>query len=279
MLTKIVRRGGVQNAKCIPSVLKMLSTSHNMYSTVDPDEMARFKKLSSIWWNEMGGMKPLHSMNKLRVPLVRDGLIHTGLVKKELINSPKPLKDMNILEVGCGGGILTEALARLGGNMTGIDASPELIEQANHHAKLDPSLSNNLTYSLVTVEDHATANHEKYDAVIASEVLEHVNEKQVFVTACVKCLKPGGSIFITTLNKTMASWIGGIVFAENILNIVPRGTHEWDKFIAPHQTQKMLEDNNCRTRVLHGMCYNFLTNKWMWISNTSVNYALHAVKS
>lgn len=277
MLTTFIPRRGPSYVKHVSSLWKTVSAAHSTSSTIDANEVSQFTKLSSEWWNEMGQIQPLHNMNKLRVPLVRDGLINTGVIKKEFIDTPKPLKDMCILEVGCGGGILTEPLARLGSNITGIDITPDLLEQATQHAALDPSLSS-LKYIMESVEDHANGNSEKYDAVVVSEVLEHVTEKKIFLEACVKCLKPGGSIFITTQNKTTLSWLGAIIFAEYIAGLVPRGTHEWDKFIAPHHTQRILEDYKCRTRIIHGMCFNVFTNSWSWSADTLINYALHAVK-
>lgn len=152
------------------------------------------------------------------------------------------------------GGILTEPLAKLGSKITGIDVSSELINQAKQHAAQNPSLRN-INYSLESIDEHVKNNTGKYDAVVASEVLEHVTDQKVFLEACVKCLKPKGSIFITTINKTTLSWLGGIVFAEYVLNFVPRGTHDWNKFIAPHQTQRILEDCKCLL-LIQEYCYS-----------------------
>ncbi|XP_018334321.1 ubiquinone biosynthesis O-methyltransferase, mitochondrial isoform X2 [Agrilus planipennis] len=245
-------------------------------TSIDKDEEVYFKKHSTEWWNKMGDMKPLHSMNKVRVPFIRNGLINTGLVQKDNFNNATPLKDLFILDVGCGGGILSEAMARLGANVTGIDDTKDLIEIATSHAALKSDL-NNLQYIKGTIADHAQQSSNKYDAVVLSEVIEHIKEKDKFLEACVNCIKPGGSIFITTISKTNISWAGAIVFAEQF-KLIPSGTHQWDKFILTHHLQRLLEDYNCRTCLIHGLAYNPLMNSWHWTKNTMINYALHAVK-
>lgn len=244
-------------------------------TTIDIKEIKQFIPYVNDWWNEFGVMKPLHSMNKLRVPLVRDGLIEGYRLSTKEKSGIKVLQGLSILDVGCGGGILSEPLSRIGLNVTGLDANPDLIDVAKKHAA-----KNNLFINYInsSIEEHCSSAIEKYDAIVASEVIEHVTNKETFLTALLKCLKPGGSIFLTTLNQTLLAEICGIYFAENCLGIVPEGTHEIEKFIEPHKLQRMLEDLNCRTHLLHGMFYNFLTNSWTWTSNVSLNYAIHAFK-
>lgn len=173
--------------------------------------------------------------------LVRDGLANTGKTDPKLIDSPEPLSGMKILEVGCGGGIFAEPLARIGAKVTGVDASRDLIETARLHASKDQCLESRLEYINDTIENHAMCNKESYDAVVASEVLEHVTQKDLFVSSLTATLKPGGSVFITTLNKTFPAWAGGIIAAEYILRLLPIGTHDWNKFISPNETQCLLE--------------------------------------
>lgn len=201
-------------------------------------------------------MKMLHAMNRLRVPFIRDGLINTGIVAKDNIEKSEPLIGVSILDVGCGGkihteisfsflfirisltgGILSEPLARLGGNVTGLDATNDLIEIAKTHDTLKT-----INYICASVEEHASENEAKYDAIVASEILEHVTNPDEFLKACVKCLKPQGSIFVTTVNKTLPSFFGGILMAEYVLRWLPKGTHQWEKFITPPQLQRFLED-------------------------------------
>ncbi|XP_062554831.1 ubiquinone biosynthesis O-methyltransferase, mitochondrial-like [Armigeres subalbatus] len=245
---------------------------------VDQREVDTLAKLAEEWWNPTGPLKGLHSMNSLRVPLVRDGLIATSVVPQEQIRSPQVLRGIDILEVGCGGGILTEALARIHANVVGVDPGEKLISVAKEHATRDQKISGRIKYSVETVEDHAQKNVEKYDAVIVSEVLEHVNDKAAFLEHCVMALKPGGSIFVTTLNKTTASWVGGILAAEYILKLVPENTHDWEKFIAPLDVQRILKTFNCTTILMHGMTYEFWKNSWSWCKRTDINYAVQAVK-
>lgn len=217
-------------------------------------------------------------MNALRVPLIRDGLIATSLVPQGQIRSPQVLNGLNILEVGCGGGILTEALARIHANVVGIDPGEKLINVAREHAKRDQKISPRIQYLMETVEEHAQNNVERYDAVVASEVLEHVNDKPAFLEHCIMALKPGGSIFVTTLNKTTASWLGGVVAAEYILKLVPEDTHDWEKFISPLDLQRILKTFNCTTVLVHGMSYEFWRNSWSWCKRMDINYAVQAVK-
>lgn len=247
----------------------------NMVSTIDAKEIEQFQRVVSGWWDQFGPMKPLHAMNVLRIPFITDGLINEGVIKTENVNTPQPLKDINILDVGCGGGVLSEPLARLGGVVTGVDANSDLIETAKFHSK---KYGLNINYEATSIESHATENFEKYDVVVASEIIEHVTYKDEFLKACLQCLKPSGTIFITTMSKTIWADIFGIKLAENVFNIIDKGTHELEKFILPEDLQKMLENNNCRTKLIRGMLYNPFTNKWFWCKNIPISYGLQAVK-
>ncbi|KZC11377.1 PREDICTED: ubiquinone biosynthesis O-methyltransferase, mitochondrial [Dufourea novaeangliae] len=244
-------------------------------STVDVTTVEHHSKLSNQWWDVNGELCALHSLNPLRVQFVRDGLANTGMQ----VETPYlPLEGTKILDVGCGGGLLSEPLARIGAEVTGIDASSELIKTAKQHASLDLNLDGRLNYVQAVMEDYYAKNKERYDAVVASEVLEHVNNKELFLKYCVDTLIPGGSIFLTTLNKTLPSWLGGIIAAEHVLKLVPTGTHDWNKFITPAEIQRLLETCGCKTKLIHGMFYNPLKNEWFWTSSTAINYAVHAVK-
>ena len=244
---------------------------------MDEADLKHLGSYSAQWWDVNGPFKPLHLMNNVRVPLIRDGLISTGLVEEQNINKPDVLKGINILEVGCGAGILTEALGRLRANVTGLDPSEELIEAARNH--LNGQSLNNVEYVCNVIEEHAINNVEKYDAVIASEVVEHVPDQKSFLHECTKCLKTNGSIFVTTFNKTQASWLAGIVVAEYILNLVPKGTHDWNQFISPSEVTKILSEQNCNTVLVHGLCYNILDGSFSFKKYDGINYALQAVKN
>ncbi|XP_076652484.1 ubiquinone biosynthesis protein COQ3, mitochondrial [Halictus rubicundus] len=244
-------------------------------STVDLATVEHHAKLSNKWWDVNGEMRALHTLNPLRVQFVRDGLANTGT---KVETHYLPLEGTKILDVGCGGGLLSEPLARIGADVTGIDASSELIATAKQHATLDANLNGKLNYIQTVIEDFSMENKENYDAVVASEVLEHVNDKELFLKCCVNTLMPGGSIFLTTLNKSLPAWLGGIIAAEHVLKLVPTGTHDWNKFITPTEIQRLLETCGCKTKLIHGMFYNPLKNEWFWTSSTAINYAVHAVK-
>ncbi|XP_043468829.1 ubiquinone biosynthesis O-methyltransferase, mitochondrial-like [Leptopilina heterotoma] len=234
-----------------------------------------FSQVSDIWWNTLGELKGLYSMNKLRVPFVSDGIVNNG---HKIFDPSQPLKGISIIDVGCGGGILTESLARTGANVTGIDPSMELIICAKEHASLDPSLSKNLNYIQTSVEEFVQTNSKMYDAVVSSEVLEHVMDQEIFIKCCTDLLRPGGVIFLTTINKTFISWFWGIIVGEYIFKFVPTGAHEWNKFISPRDTQGLLKKYNCETKLIQGMVYNPMKNEWNWSSWTSIFYAIQAIK-
>lgn len=248
-------------------------------STYVEDEVNKFRAMADQWWDINGDVKPLHSLNRLRTSLIRDGLINSGLVEDEHIGGPKPLTGLKILDVGCGGGILCEPLARLGAQVVGLDAAEESVAVARLHADRDPRVRDNVEYISGTIEEHAESLEHQYDAVVASEVLEHIEAVDLFIKTCSDALKPGGSFFITTINKTTASWVGAIVVAEHALRLLPVGTHDWNKFIPHQELLFMLETNGFATRLLHGMAYNPLSNTWCWLSPSSINYAVHAVKA
>lgn len=182
--------------------------------------------------------------------------------------------NLSPLKVGCGAGILTEALGKLQANVTALEPSEILLATAQERLK-----TRNIQFASETIENHAQGNMEKYDAVVASEVLEHVIDQKSFLKACVETLKPGGSIFITTFNKTQLSWLFGVIAAEHVLNLVPKDTHDWNLFISPSDVEKILKDLNCSTVLVHGMRYEFWRNACVWSSYTGLNYALHAVKN
>ena len=196
--------------------------------TANQQELDKFAAMAGEWWNVNGVCQPLHSMNRLRVPLVRDCLVSSGLAQDPAL-SDTPLAGIRILDVGCGAGILSEPLARLGANVTAIDACELNIEAAKIHAKLDPSLATRLQFLCTTVEEHCESVSDLYDAVVASEVIEHVDNPGMFVNKCASLLRPEGSFFLTTLNRTTRSWLAAIIGAERLLGLLPPGTHQWEK--------------------------------------------------
>ncbi|XP_057595977.1 ubiquinone biosynthesis O-methyltransferase, mitochondrial isoform X1 [Hippopotamus amphibius kiboko] len=244
-------------------------------TTVDSSEVKTFLALAHRWWHEQGVYAPLHSMNDLRVPFIRDSLLKTVADHQP----GKPLFGMKILDVGCGGGLLTEPLGRLGASVIGIDPVDENIKTAQHHKSFDPVLDKRIEYRTCSLEEIVEETAETFDAVVASEVVEHVIDLETFVQCCCKVLKPGGSLFITTINKTQLSYALGIVFSEQIAGIVPKGTHTWEKFVSPEKLESILESNGLSVQTVAGTLYNPFSGYWHWSENTSLNYAAHAVKS
>ncbi|TMS11260.1 Ubiquinone biosynthesis O-methyltransferase, mitochondrial [Larimichthys crocea] len=246
-------------------------------TTVDPDEVRRFQSLASKWWDEQGEFAALHAMNDLRVPFIRDNLLNVHTTR----HPGKPLAGLRILDVGCGGGLLTEPLGRLGANVLGIDPVEQSVGTAQLHSSYDPDLHDRVCYRACTLEELSAVEEEEdgqFDAVVASEVVEHLADLETFAFCCSTVLKPGGSLFITTINKTNLSYALGIVVAEQLLRIVPSGTHDWEKFISPVELERLLESNGFSVQSVQGMLYNPLSGAWCWTDSTAINYALHAVK-
>ncbi|XP_006881300.1 PREDICTED: hexaprenyldihydroxybenzoate methyltransferase, mitochondrial [Elephantulus edwardii] len=252
--------------------IRQYSTSQ---TTVDKNEVKMFQTLAHKWWDEQGAYAALHSMNDLRVPFIRDNLL-----KRIADHQPgKPLSGMKILDVGCGGGLLTEPLGRLGASVVGIDPVDENIKTAQHHKSFDPVLDKRIKYKACSLEEIVEETVETFDAIVASEVIEHVIDLETFIQCCCQVLKPGGSLFITTINKTQLSYVLGIVFVEQIAGLVPKGTHTWEKFVSPEKLESLLESNGLSVQTVAGMFYNPFSGYWHWSENTSINYAAHAVKS
>ncbi|XP_070768582.1 ubiquinone biosynthesis O-methyltransferase, mitochondrial [Enoplosus armatus] len=251
-------------------------------TTVDPDEVRRFQSLAGKWWDEQGEFAALHAMNDLRVPFIRDNLLSLHGV----YHPGKPLAGLRILDVGCGGGLLTEPLGRLGAKVLGIDPVEHSIGTAQLHSSYDPDLRDRVCYRACTLEELSAEEGEEqeeqgvgqFDAVVASEVVEHLADLETFTFCCSHVLKPGGSLFITTINKTNLSYALGIVAAEQLLRIVPSGTHDWEKFISPVELERLLESNGFSVQSVQGMLYNPVSGAWSWTNSTAINYALHAVK-
>ncbi|GFY39424.1 ubiquinone biosynthesis O-methyltransferase, mitochondrial [Trichonephila inaurata madagascariensis] len=242
-------------------------------STVDTEEIGKFTERANEWWS--GSYSALQSMNTLRVPLVRDGILYaSGITAKK----SSPLKGYKIVDVGCGGGLLSEPLARLGATVTGLDPGEENIAAATKHALQDDEIKNRLNYVCDTIENFSLISAGQFDAVVCSEVIEHVADVQTFVNACVELTKDGGSLFFTTINRTNLSYMLSILAGEYILNILPRGTHDWNKFVQPKELSDMLTTLNCRIVSINGMFYNPLSKNWSWCGDSSNNYALHAIK-
>jgi len=242
--------------------------------TVDEAEVERFRNLASNWWKSGGDFDALRSMNGLRLPFIRDALLENETPQ----NRNKPLQGYSILDVGSGGGILSEPLARLGGQVLGLDPVSENVEAAKLHAEQDPDLNDVLVYDCKTIEDHALDSKDTYDMVIASEVIEHIDRLDVFINSCCRLVKPGGHIFISTINRTLPALLFAKLAAEYVLNLVPPDTHTYEKFVTPEEVVDVLRIGNMVDISFKGMILNPLTNQWSWTSSTAMNYVCHARK-
>jgi len=234
-------------------------------STVDQDEIAHFSRLSADWWDWYGPLHALHKFNPLRVAYIRQrAAAHFGRDAAR----PDSLAGLRILDIGCGGGILCEPLTRLGAAVTGIDPAPSNIAVAQHHAAQEGLA---IDYRGTTAEALA-ATGGVFDMVLAMEVLEHVADVGLFIRLAAGLVKPGGLVFFATFNRTLKSFALGIVAAEYILRWVPRGTHQWGKFITPEELGTELQRNRLRLLDQTGTVYKFLSHRWELSGNVDVNY-------
>lgn len=239
--------------------------------SVDIAEVERFSRLAARWWDPKGPMAALHKFNPLRVGYIRDQTAaHFGRDGKKL----DCLKGLRMLDIGCGAGLLSEPLARLGATMVGADPAEENIEAARAHAE-ESELS--IDYRATTAEDLADAG-ERFDVVLAMEVVEHVVDVGEFVSTCASMVKPGGLMIAATLNRTLKSFALAIVGAEYVLRWVPRGTHQWDKFVTPQELESAIERNGLRVIAERGVIYNPLADRWQLSSDMDVNYMLVAAR-
>ena len=226
----------------------------------DPAELEKFGELAHRWWDPQGEFRPLHELNPLRLGWI-DGLAG--------------LKGKKVLDVGCGGGILSEAMARLGAGVTGIDLSEKPLRVAQLHL-LESGLS--IEYFLAAAETHSENHPDTYDAVTCMELLEHVPDPSSTVAACARLLKPGGRAFFSTLNRNPKSYLFAVIGAEYVLNMLPRGTHDYARFIKPSELSRWCRDAGLQSVELKGMTYNPVTNHYSLGDDCSVNYSLCCAK-
>jgi 2-polyprenyl-6-hydroxyphenyl methylase/3-demethylubiquinone-9 3-methyltransferase len=240
--------------------------------TIDDDEIARFSRLAGQWWDARGPMAALHKFNPVRLAYIRDRVAeHFGRDPKRLDS----LAGLTILDIGCGGGILSEPLARLGAAVVGADPSASNIAVAQHHAA-QSGLA--IDYRNTTAEALAEAG-EVFDVVLAMEVVEHVTDVGLFVGLAAAMVKPGGLMFVATLNRTAKSFALAIVGAEYILRWLPRGTHQWDKFVTPNELEIAIERSGLQITGETGVIYNLLADRWQQSSDMDVNYMVVAEKA
>jgi 2-polyprenyl-6-hydroxyphenyl methylase/3-demethylubiquinone-9 3-methyltransferase len=240
--------------------------------TIDQDEVARFSRLAGQWWDTRGPMAALHKFNPVRLAYIRDrAAAHFGRDPKRLDS----LAGVRVLDIGCGGGILSEPLARLGASVTGADPSDSNIAVARHHAA-QSGLA--IDYRNTSAEALAEAG-ESFDVVLAMEVVEHVTDVCLFVDVAATMVKPEGLLFVATLNRTMKSFALAIVGAEYILRWLPRGTHQWDRFVTPNELEIALEQSGMQIAGETGVIYNLLADRWQLSRDMDVNYMVVAEKA
>ena len=239
-------------------------------STINKKEIDKFSKIAEDWWNPEGKFKPLHQFNPERIKYIRDNTVkHFKLTDKD-----KPFKNLNILDIGCGGGLLSEPMSRLGGNVTGIDASEKNIISAKIHAK-----QNNLNISYFCNSPENFKSNKKFDLVLNMEIVEHVEDVNFFIKKSSELLKKNGLMFVATLNRTLKSYILAIIGAEYILRWLPIGTHEWNKFLTPEELTNFGQKNSLLVEKIDGMVFNPLSNRWKVSQDCAVNYIIKFKKN
>ena len=239
--------------------------------TVDEAEIAKFAATANAWWDPEGSYRPLHKLNPVRLGFIRDRLCaHFGRDAR----APRPLAGLALADIGCGGGLLTEPLARLGAAMTGVDAAAESVAAARAHAQ---EAGLDIDYRATTAEALA-AEGAAFDAVISMEVVEHVADLGAFVQALAALTKPGGGVVLATLNRTLKSFALGIVAAEYVLGWLPRGTHDWKRFVRPSELARHLRAQGLRAGTMAGAAYNPVSDSWGLTPDLDVNYMVFATK-
>ena len=232
-------------------------------NTINKKEIEKFSKIAEEWWNPNGKFKPLHKFNPIRIKYIKENIELDFNIK----NKDKPLKDLNILDIGCGGGLLTEPLARLGAKVTGIDASEKNIKVAKNHLK-----KSKLSIRYFNTSPEKFNSTQKFDVILNMEIIEHVEDVNFFIKQSSKFLKTSGIMFIATLNQTLKSYLFAIIGAEYILRWLPVGTHEWEKFIKPSKLINYCKKNSLNLKKIEGMKFNPILDRWDISSDKSVNY-------
>ena len=239
-------------------------------TSVNKKEIEKFSKMASEWWDPEGKFKPLHKFNPIRIRYIKDSIIQNF----KLQNKNKPLAGINILDIGCGGGLLSEPMSRMGANVTGIDASNKNIKIAELHSK-----KNELKINYICSSPEKLKPKKKFDVILNMEIVEHVEDIDFFLKSCSKLLKKNGFMFVATINKTFKSYIFAIIGAEYILRWLPIGTHEWEKFVKPEDLKRILIKYDLSLNNLDGMNFNIIKDEWSISKDFSVNYIAKFIKN
>ena len=239
-------------------------------TSVNKKEIDKFSKMANEWWDPEGKFKPLHKFNPTRIKYIKENIINNFKLK----NKFRPLSGINILDIGCGGGLLSEPMSRMGANVTGIDASNKNIQIAKLHAK-----KNKLKINYLCSSPEKLKITKKFDVILNMEIVEHVEDIDFFLKSCSKLLKKNGLMFVATINKTLKSYIFAIVGAEYVLRWLPIGTHEWEKFVKPEDLKKILMKYDLSLNKLEGMNFNIIKDEWSISRDLSVNYIAKFIKN
>ena len=241
-------------------------------ASIDPAEIQRFSAMAEDWWNPTGKFRPLHQLNPVRLAYIRERLArHFGRDAQAL----RVFDGLSVLDIGCGGGLIAEPMARLGGAVTGIDAAVRNVNIAALHARQSGL---EIDYRNVAAEDLA-ATGAQFDIVLALEIVEHVADLDVFLDAASRLVKPGGVLVVSTINRTPQAWLLAIVGAEYVLGWLPKGTHTWDKFVRPSELAAGLRRNGMIVRDMAGIAYHPLGDRWAETRDLSVNYLALATRA
>ena len=242
-----------------------------MTTTINKEEIQKFSKLADEWWDVNGKFKPLHMFNPIRIEYITDKIKQHFKINAGNLNY---LKGLNILDIGCGGGLISEPMARLGGRVTGIDASEKNIKVAKIHAK-----KNELKINYLNKSPEELENKDKFDIILNLEIVEHVDNVGLYIESCYNLLKKDGLMFTATLNRSFMSYLKAIIGAEYIMRWLPIGTHDWNKFLKPEELEKELQDKKFSMVEVKGLEFNPFLNKWRKSNNLSVNYIITSSKS
>ena len=238
-------------------------------NTINKQEVEKFSKMAEEWWNPEGKFKPLHRFNPIRIEYIKNCIIKHFNIKSKI----QPLKNLSILDIGCGGGLLSEPMYRMGAQVTGLDASEKNINIAKVHSK-----KNKLKINYICSSPEKLKIKKKFDVVLNMEIVEHVDDVDFFIKKSSELLKKNGLMFVATINKTLKSYFFAIVGAEYILQWLPIGTHDWNKFVEPQKLIKFGENNLLKLKKIDGMKFNPITNQWNISKDKSVNYIVKFIK-
>ncbi len=240
-------------------------------TTINKAEIQKFSNLADEWWDEKGKFKPLHLFNPIRIEYITQKIKQHFHLENSKSNF---LEGLKILDIGCGGGLISEPMARLGGSVTGIDASSKNVKVAELHSK-----KNNLRINYLNKSPEQLKYENKFDIILNLEVIEHVEDVDLYLNSCANLVKKNGLMFTATLNRSLTSYLKAIIGAEYILRWLPIGTHDWNKFLKPEELEKMLLSKNFKTVDVKGLNFNPLTNRWRQSDNLSVNYIICSSKN